>query len=58
MGQKFQVQFLALVHELVEALQEQGMIEGRAVEATDDNHQVLDTVLALVVTSDHSLPNP
>ncbi|KYO36803.1 hypothetical protein Y1Q_0020848 [Alligator mississippiensis] len=47
--QEFWAQLLALVHEQVEALQEQKTILTQAVQVTEDDHWVLDTYLALAV---------
>ncbi|KYO48421.1 hypothetical protein Y1Q_0022630 [Alligator mississippiensis] len=47
---EFWVQLLALEHEWVKALQEQNTRLAQAVQVRDDDHWVLDTVLALVVT--------
>ncbi|KYO28970.1 hypothetical protein Y1Q_0009797 [Alligator mississippiensis] len=46
---KLQKQLLALEREWVVVLWEQTSVLGRAVQATDNDRQVLDTVLALVV---------
>lgn len=43
------VQLLALKHEWVEVLQEQNAILDQAMQAMDNNHLALDTVLALAV---------
>ncbi|KYO36534.1 hypothetical protein Y1Q_0024249 [Alligator mississippiensis] len=47
--QEFRVQLLALNQKSMEALQEQDALMVRAVEAKEEDRQVLDTVLALVV---------
>ncbi|KYO45868.1 hypothetical protein Y1Q_0021501 [Alligator mississippiensis] len=48
--QEFKLQLLALNQELMEALWEQSEVVARAVQTLDDDHQVLGTVLAMLVT--------
>ncbi|KYO42750.1 hypothetical protein Y1Q_0016147 [Alligator mississippiensis] len=56
---KFWAKLLALEHEQIQVLWKQNTILGYAVQATDDNHQVLDTILGLVVSFHaHCFPIP